>query len=379
MISTLLTIFAGQSADHAEVKEVVDRAILPLMREQKIPGMAVGVTMRGKRYFFNYGVASKETKRPVDSDTLFEIGSISKTFTATMASYAQITGKLAWSDRVSKYIPELRGSSFDQVRLVNLATHTAGGLPLQVPSEIHSIPQFMDYLRHWKPASAPGATRAYSNISIGLLGWCTANRMGQSFEQLADRKLFSALGMKGSFIHVPTGQMRRYAQGYTGKDMPVRMTFGILASEAYGIKSSSADLIRFIEANLQAKAGKGSLEQAIRDTHTAYFTSGELTQDLIWEQYPYPVSLKRLLAGNSANMIMEPNAANELSPPLPPETEVLINKTGSTSGFGSYVAFIPSRQLGIVILANKNYPIPARVKVAFAVLSRLDNPLQSKG
>ncbi len=65
------------------------------MKQYGIPGMAVGVTIGGTHYLFNYGVASKATKARVEPSTLFEIGSITKTFTASLTSYAQLTGKLS--------------------------------------------------------------------------------------------------------------------------------------------------------------------------------------------------------------------------------------------------------------------------------------------
>ena len=73
------------------IKSAVDTAIRPVMAKYSIPGMAVGITVAGKSYVFSYGVASTETRQPVTRDTLFEIGSVSKTFTATLASYAQVT------------------------------------------------------------------------------------------------------------------------------------------------------------------------------------------------------------------------------------------------------------------------------------------------
>jgi beta-lactamase class C len=54
---------------------------------------------------------------------------------------------------------------------------------------------------------------------------------------------------------------------------------------------------------------------------------------------------------------------------------VLINKTGSTNGFASYVAFVPAQKLGIVMLANKNYPIAQRVTAAYQILTKLGRPL----
>jgi len=68
------------------------------MKKFALPSMAVGVVLNGETYVFNYGVTSKATGKPVDNDTLFEIGSVSKTFTATVASYAQVNGQLLLSE-----------------------------------------------------------------------------------------------------------------------------------------------------------------------------------------------------------------------------------------------------------------------------------------
>lgn len=369
---------AGAGLDQSGIKATVDSAIQPLMQSYAIPGMAVAVTVNGENYFFNYGVASKETRQPVTNRTLFEIGSLSKTFTATLASYAEVDGKLSLSDSASKYLPSLRGSSFDNISLLNLGTHTAGGLPQQVPDNIGDTEQLMDYFKHWQPAHAAGTFRKYSNPSIGLLGVITAKSMDMSFEDAIEKKLFPALGMTHSYINVPAGQMKDYAQGYTTKDAPVRVNPGVLASEAYGVKSGSADLIRFIGANMQTIKLEAKLQRAITDTHTGYFRSGEFTQDLIWEQYPYPLELKQLLAGNASTSLHDELPAARLAPALPPQADVLINKTGSTNGFASYAAFVPGKKIGIVILANKSCPIDQRVTAAYRILTRLDNEAASK-
>ena len=70
-------------------------------------------------------------------------------------------------------------------------------------------------------------------------------------------------------------------------------------------------------------------------------------------------------------MIMKAQPATALTPPLAPSRPALFNKTGSTNGFGSYVVFVPDKRIGIVMMANKNFPIPARVTAAYAVLEGL--------
>jgi CubicO group peptidase (beta-lactamase class C family) len=305
------------------------------------------------------------------------MGSISKTFTATLAAYAQLNGDLSLSENVSKYLPGLRDSSFDKISLIHLGTHTSGGLPLQVPESIKNNDDLMEYLKHWHPPYAAGTYRVYSNVGIGLLGLVTAERMHRPFEEAMESMLLPALGLTRSYINVPADQMSRYAQGYTAEDKPIRVSPGVLGSEAYGIKSCSSDMIRFLIANMQPAASAGfaekaeKLQRAINDTHTGYFTAGEMTQDLIWEQYPYPVELKRVLAGNSSRMINEATPVTQLREPLPPQANVLINKTGSTNGFAAYVAFIPARKMGIVILANKRYGIDERVTAAYEILTEL--------
>jgi beta-lactamase class C len=341
------------------------------MAKYSIPGMAVGITVGGKPYVFSYGVASTETRQPVTRDTLFEIGSLTKTFTATLASYAQVTGYLSLSDKTSKYRPALQDSEFGNVSLLNLGTHTPGGLPLQVPDNLGNNDELMQYFKDWRPSYEPGTYRTYSNLGIGTLGLITANSMGQDFAPLMEQRLFPVLGIKSSYINVPEARMADYAQGYTKDNAPIRMATGVLSSEAYGVKATAPDMVRFVEANMNSIRLDKKFQRAITETHTGYFKAGPMTQDLIWEQYQYPVALKTLLEGNSSAMIFKATPVTEINPPEDPHEDVWINKTGSTNGFGAYVAFVPEKRLGIVILANKNYPIDERVTAAYKILTAL--------
>ena len=358
-------------ARQRQMSAVVEQAIAPLMQQYAIPGMAVALTIDGQSYFYNYGVASLATQQAVSNRTLFEIGSNSKPLTATLAAYAAVNGKLSLTDPVSKYLPALKGSSFDHVTLVNLATHTAGGLPLQVPETIQDNAQLFDYLQHWQPPYPAGTQRVYSNISIGLLGLITAQSMQLPFDDAMEKTLLPLLGMTHTYLKVPEDQRSWYAQGYTKQGAPVRLNPGVLGSEAYGIKTSTTDLIRFVAANLGSLPLNPQLQQAIQATHTGYMDTGVMLQDLIWEQYPYPVTLKQLLAGNSDAMAYQASPVTALQPPLPAHDAVLLNKTGSTNGFASYVALIPARKIGIVLLANKNIPVAARVTAAYQILDKL--------
>ena len=97
-----------------------------------------------------------------------------------------------------------------------------------------------------------------------------------------------------------------------------------------------------------------------------------MTQDLVWEQYPYPVTLAALVEGNSNAMAYDTQPVEAFNPPLAQRADSWINKTGSTNGFGGYIAFVPAKKQAVVILANKNYPNEARVKLAHALFEALN-------
>ena len=122
LIADVTGTVGAAASQRDDLKAVVTHAVRPVMKQYGISGMAVGVTADGRHYVFDYGLASKATRKPVDGNTLFEIGSITKTFTASLVSYAQLTGKLSLSDEVSADFPSLRGTSFDHIRLINLVS-----------------------------------------------------------------------------------------------------------------------------------------------------------------------------------------------------------------------------------------------------------------
>ncbi|EOF7684197.1 PDC family class C beta-lactamase [Pseudomonas aeruginosa] len=374
--STLLFATTPAIADEApadRLKALVDAAVQPVMKANDIPGLAVAISLKGEPHYFSYGLASKEDGRRVTPETLFEIGSVSKTFTVPLAGYALAQDKMRLDDRASQHWPALQGSRFDGISLLDLATYTAGGLPLQFPDSVQKDQaQIRDYYRQWQPTYAPGSQRLYSNPSIGLFGYLAARSLGQPFERLMEQQLFPALGLEQTHLDVPEAALAQYAQGYGKDDRPLRVGPGPLDAEGYGVKTSAADLLRFVDANLHPERLDRPWAQALDATHRGYYKVGDMTQGLGWEAYDWPISLKRLQAGNSTPMALQPHRIARLPAPQALEGQRLLNKTGSTNGFGAYVAFVPGRDLGLVILANRNYPNAERVKIAYAILSGLE-------
>jgi beta-lactamase class C len=376
LATVLLSAAALNSAQAVEISRSqvegwVDETVRPVMKQYDIPGMAVGIIVRGKSYIFNHGSATVDGSRPITDRTLFEIGSISKTFTATLASYAEVNGDLSLTDPIEKYVATLRGSPFGAVELVHLATHTPGGFPLQFPDHVKNEKQMLDYFKQWQPAFPAGTHRTYANPSIGMLGYVAARSMQENFATLVEQKLFGPLAMSSSYVNVPKDRMADYAQGYTRDGRPVRMSNAVLSAEAYGVRTTATDLVQFLKANMKLVPLDNKLGVAIRNTHAGYFKVGAMTQDLVWEQYDYPTKLATLLEGNSQTTSRSSLPVEQIQPPLPPRDDVLINKTGSTNGFGAYVAFIPEEQTGFVILANRYYPNEERVRIVHQLLERL--------
>ncbi|WP_085343963.1 class C beta-lactamase [Vibrio sp. ArtGut-C1] len=367
-LTSFVTFAKTESTVSSQLKSVVDECAKGLMNEYDIPGLAVAVTIDGKRYFYNYGFADESKGSLVTNDTIFELGSISKTFAATLTGYAQEKGKLNMDDKVKDYIPELENSVLGNTKLVHVATYTAGGLPLQFPSEVTNDADMMQYYKTWKPEYEAGTKRKYSNPSIGLFGYIGALSMKSDYTEMMETVILPELGMTNTFVDVPKDKLNNYAFGYSSEGKPVRVNPGILDAQAYGIKSTSLDMLQYIEANMGQAQLNTDIENALERTHTKYFDTDTFTQAVGWEGYDYPVSLSQLLKGNSSDVILnaKPVQASE-SGTL--GRDVWYNKTGATGGFGAYVAYVPSEKIGIVILANKNYPNAERVEAAYNIIS----------
>ncbi|MGJ0479126.1 class C beta-lactamase [Pantoea agglomerans] len=354
-----------------QVTSLVKAAIEPLMEQQAIPGMSVAVLYKGRAQFVNFGVADLESGRRVTENTLFELGSVSKTFTGTLAGIMIRNGEIRLNDPVQKVWPQLTGEQWRPVRMLHLATYTAGGLPLQLPDEVTDQASLLSFYQNWQPTAAPGTLRQYSNASIGLFG---SLMVKGDYEQAMERHVFQPLRLTRTYITVPPSMMLNYAWGYK-KDQPVRVSPGMLDAEAYGIKSTARDMLTFMQANVdpnRLSSGNAVLRNAIRTAQSRYFKVGSLYQGLGWEIYDWPVTADTLISDSDNGVALKPRPATLINPVGPSQNASWVHKTGATNGFGAYIAFIPEQNSGIVLLANKNYPNPLRIKAAWQILQALE-------
>ncbi|OBL91962.1 class C beta-lactamase [Acinetobacter baumannii] len=363
------SIYAGNTPKDQEIKKLVDQNFKPLLEKYDVPGMAVGVIQNNKKYEMYYGLQSVQDKKAVNSSTIFELGSVSKLFTATAGGYAKNKGKISFDDTPGKYWKELKNTPIDQVNLLQLATYTSGNLALQFPDEVKTDQQVLTFFKDWKPKNSIGEFRQYSNPSIGLFGKVVALSMNKPFDQVLEKTIFPALGLKHSYVNVPKTQMQNYAFGYNQENQPILVNRGPLdAAPAYGVKSTLPDMLSFIHANLNPQKYPADIQRAINETHQGRYQVNTMYQALGWEEFSYPATLQTLLDSNSEQIVMKPNKVTAIS--KEPSVK-MYHKTGSTNGFGTYVVFIPKENIGLVMLTNKRIPNEERIKAAYAVLNAI--------
>lgn len=371
--------------DEAALKAAVSNEVQQLLQQQQIPGMAVAVLWQGKTFYYSFGVADMAKQSSVTPDTVFELGSISKTFAGVIGAQALGRGDIKLTDSVATHWPELTATPWQSINMQHLATYTAGGLPLFMPDSVTDKASLLKYYQEFKPAYAPGSQRVYANSSIGLFAYLAAAASGKTYaDEFTD--LTATLKLNSTYLQVPEKAQAHYAWGYRdGK--PVRIGTGVLLDEAGGVKASVRDVASWVQANLQPQQLTAPLlKAAILTAQLPYAKAGQMYQGLGWEMLDYPVALtaleamtdKTFVSGSPASLILQPasektvgKTADKTASNTIGKTSHWVHKTGATGGFAAYAAFIPSRQVGIVMLSNKGYPNALRVKLAYQILEGL--------
>lgn len=328
----LLTVFlvsSGTFAQGMSVRNLSDNIVNNIMSQQSTPGVAVAIFYQGKEYLFNYGVTRLQSTTPITSDTIFELASITKIFTTSALSVLVQQGKVKLTDPIATYLPALantQGLPIDQVRIIDLATHTAS-FPRDITgfgADKNDQAGFMQSLKTWQPTTTIGSNYLYSNVSFGLLGKVITNASGQDYQTVITSAITAPLGMDSTFVTVPAALSANQAQGYNpmGNPAPVYQPGFLYGGGA--LRSSARDLLAFMEANLGVKANvPPDLQTALLKTQQSYYqVKPGFTMALGWQRMTK-------------------------SGPL------LLTKNGMNQGFSSFIGFAPDQKLGVVVLANK--------------------------
>ena len=365
-IFSLMAFVVTFTAHAAQLDEFVDQKLASVMDKNTIPGVAVELYVDGDLHEYFYGYANKETKDPVTKKTIFELGSLSKIMTSLLFAQEIDWAKMALTDPLGKYIKEI-SPSIDKIKLQDLATHTSG-LPFNLPNEIIQQHELKTYLRDDHVSSPAGSIWRYSNFGMGLLGIALENSTERSFDDLYRRHILNPLQMVVGVIVQPALE-KYYAQGYDDRGEKTAHVQTLLFPGSASLKASASDMQKFLSAAIGLQGTPPRVFYPMRLTQSVFLKITEdKYQGLAWQIHPLEniginslstISYENNLGSMHVNQIYEHPLYNG---------NALIDKTGSTNGFHAYIAVIPSKKSGIVILANKNISNNEIVKTARAIL-----------
>jgi len=244
-----------------------DSAIRAIVAERVGSGRAVGLVVatldRGKTKVFTAG-GSGTSGVGLDVNTVFEIGSITKVFTAALLAEMVARGEVAFEDPIARYLPaavRIPTRNGKEITLADLSSQVSG-LPRlpgnfnpkdqKNPYADYTVEQMYAFLSGYELTRDIGATYEYSNLGVGLLGHVLALRAGKSYEQLLTERILEPLGLKDTRIVLSSGMRRRLAQGHdevgaktANWDLPTLAGAGAL-------RSTAADMLKFLAVNLDS-------------------------------------------------------------------------------------------------------------------------------
>jgi CubicO group peptidase (beta-lactamase class C family) len=211
------SIFALEESEDTRFRAAydnIDRYVRQYMKERNAPGFALAITNRARLLRVStYGFADIKTRAPVTPDTLFEIGSVTKSFTAIALMQLMEEGKFDPQEPVTRYLPWFRvKSKYRAIRSHDLLTHTAG-----IPANRDDIPGslYMPWaLRFQSSAYAPGKTFYYSNVGYQTLHFVLEKQAGERYAEIIRKRIFQPLGMTSSRAIIDHDLRKRLAVGY---------------------------------------------------------------------------------------------------------------------------------------------------------------------
>lgn len=263
LIASLLLSAAGWAGaqswpDVARVKTLLRERV----EANQTVGIVLGVVDEHGTHLEGSGTFSRSDKRPVDGDTLFEIGSSTKVFTSLLLAEMAERGKVKLDDPVAMYLPATvkvptRGTR--QITLTSLSTHRSGlprlpdNLSLEDtanPYASYTVPQLYQFLSGYELTRDIDSQYEYSNLGAGLLGHALSLRSGLNYESLVKQRICLPLGMSSTVITLDAAQKTRLAAGHGASGRQVSNWDLPTLAGAGAFRSSANDLLKFVAANL---------------------------------------------------------------------------------------------------------------------------------
>lgn len=333
-----------------QVEYIIARDVAPMASATGAGGVAAVVYIRGRTLFFNYGFADQTRKRPITSDSLFNIGSVRKVFEAALLARAVERGELKLNDPVNKYVGELQGNYIRRVTIGQLVTHTSGLLlPADHPPwprEHYSLSGFLDALNAWTPehGEEPGKQRIYTHAGYILLQLVLERRYGKPIAELIARDITKPLAMNSTLVpeRGPDDRailgpelMQRAVQGYAYEGEPVGLPGdqqGYYDFPGTGQMFSSArDLAILLRTCLGDASVEPELRQALQSTQREVFrVNSQYGQAMAWE-------------------VTDVSNAG------------IVDKPGGLDNASAYMGLVPRSKIGVVLLVNRGEVAPTEV------------------
>lgn len=322
----------------ALVEKVIDEAAGPLLNDHRYVGLSLAVIDGGKTTFFSRGETERKTGRRPDEHTLFEIGSITKVFTALLLADMASRGLVKLDDPVSMYLPPgAKGLSRDgrAVTLADLSSHLSGLPRLDSKSLMMAMFSSDPYAKvtsadirrmvaSAKPRWKPGSKYEYSNFAVGALGVLLADKAGIDYATLLRQRITEPLEMKETTLTLDSSQESRLAKPYLTGGSPGNVWHFDGVAPAGGLKSSAADMARLALAHLGLL--HSSLDPAIR----------------IATEKRAPTGAPKFSVGLGWHLLESKTG------------RVALLHDGGTGSYCSIIIVIPNAATGVVALANTN-------------------------
>jgi serine-type D-Ala-D-Ala carboxypeptidase/endopeptidase len=314
-----------------------DSAVLAIItqrvNDKRSAGIVVGMLQPdGRTRIVAYGDPGAG-QPPLDGNSVFEIGSISKVFTATVLAELVQEGKVTLDDPVQKFLPSTVHIPSRDGKVITLGSLSEqnSGLP-RMPSNFHpanqanpyadyEAAQLYEFLSGYQLTRDPGAQFEYSNLGVGLLGHTLTLITGQPYEEMERTRVWAPLGMEHTAVAFTPWMKSHLALGHDDQGNVVsNWDLGVLAG-AGAIRSTANDMLKFADANLHPE--RGPLQRAMEFAHEERAPAGAPTMKIGLNWFS-------LHAG----------------------ADTIVWHNGGTGGYRTFIGLLPSRKMAVVVLTN---------------------------
>ncbi len=314
----------------AELQRIVDDRVNTY---RDSVGLLIGVVEPSGRRFVSRGPAQVGNDDAVDGDTIYEIGGISKVFTALLLTDMAHRGEVSLNDPVSKYLPpdpKMPLYAGKPITLLDLATHTSG-LP-RMPSNVAPVDlnhpnadmnadQLLKSVSAYELTRAVGSGYEYSNAGFDLLALALAAAGHTDFETLLKARILAPLHMVSTHIAVSADEKEHQSSGYDMHLSPVPRASIPSVLGADGMRSTANDLLNFLAANI------GLVNTPLAPA------MGDMLKTVRPTQYE---ELKIALGWHVATL----------------DGVEMVWENGRTEGYRAFIGFAPKLRVGVVVLSN---------------------------